>query len=143
MRVDQIHRHLFISEIPFQEDIEDILAQGITAIVNLTSDSTYTLPEGIPFIREGIKDDSYIPKETLERIYSFIRSEIEGRVLVHCNAGISRSRGIVIGQIMLEHPNWSWSVAETFVRRARYVMVAPRTQRSIEGYINAKRLGDA
>ena len=140
MRIDQIHEHLFISEIPFQEDIEDILAQGITAFVNLTVDNTYTLPSEVAFIHEGFGDNSYIPREKLEKIYTFIHSEIgEGRVLVHCNAGISRSGGICIGQIILEHPDWNWSVAEAFVRKARYVMVAPRIQRSILDYIYEKK----
>ena len=139
MHIDQITEHLYASAIFFQEDVDTIVKQGITAVVNLALNETYELPPGIAYLHAGVRDNWAIPYKILDRIYSFIGKHItDGRVLVHCNAGVSRSGGILIGELLIENPDWDWPDAESYVRQKHFILVAPRTKQGIIDFLFKK-----
>ncbi|MCJ7647635.1 MAG: dual specificity protein phosphatase family protein, partial [Candidatus Lokiarchaeota archaeon] len=75
---------------------------GITAIVNLMEENYYdptTL--GFEYLFKGFPDDWYPPHSYIEEILEFIDIHIKnGKVLVHCAMGISRSGGLIVAWIM-------------------------------------------
>jgi protein-tyrosine phosphatase len=102
-------------------------ARGITAVVALGSDHThYAEPlDGVVYFRITIEDYHY-EKIALhfERATSFIHAELSkpnGRVLVHCAAGVSRSATICIAYLMRHH-HLSLAAAYAVVLEARCVI---------------------
>jgi len=80
---------------------------GITAVVNLIPFKLYDPIPEIIFWNKGFKDGIYIPHEILEDIFSFIDEIIKnGKILVHCAAGVSRSGGIIVGSLLIENPDF-------------------------------------
>ena len=61
-----------------------------------------------------------------------------GKVFVHCAAGISRSGGIVVGRTLIEHPEWSWSEAMEYISEYRQIWPAVEIKASILDYLEEK-----
>ena len=114
---------------------------GITAIVNLMEDRTYTPPKRkYAYLHKGFPDDTYPPHEYIEEILSFIDyhiKEMKGKVLVHCSLGISRSGGIVVAYLLKENPEWSWTDAIEFIHKNRKVYPAVEIKESILDYLES------
>ena len=139
-KIVQITDKLFISDYITEELFAELEHLGITAIVNLSLKDDYYPPSKIRFLHVGFPDGAYIPHNKLKEIYEFIRKEKKrGKVLVHCLAGVSRSAGVLIGQLMIDNPNWSWNEAFNFVRDKKWIMPAHRIKESILDFITDKR----
>ena len=96
-------------------------AESITAILNCTGDP-YEPPPGIELCTLAMPDNSECDPEIVWRGIDFIRKAVSegGKVLVHCVAGISRSRALVAAYLHLEH-RMSWEAAKAEVLRKRPV----------------------
>ena len=60
-----------------------------------------------------------------------------GKVLVHCAMGISRSGGIVVAWLLKENPNWSWNDALEYVNESRLIYPAIEIRESILEYLES------
>ena len=119
-----------------ERDLSVIQSNEIGAIVNITEDHTYKVPPHIAYLHCGFPDQFYIPHEKLDEIYSFIDLHcLYTNVLVHCSAGVSRSAGIVIGQLMRENPSWTWEHAFNLVNMKRSIWVSVETRESVLAYL--------
>jgi len=138
-KIVPITDHLFISSYRAAKKQKKMKKAGITAVVNLMEDNRYEPPEGVDYLFKSLKDKTYIPPEDLEEIFGFIREQIkEGKVLVHCHSGLSRSAGIVIGQVLIDHPDWTWEQARKYVREFRTVSPHPNIKRAVLDYLEQK-----
>ncbi len=136
IQIDKIHSNLYISACVCQENISYLEHYGVKAIVNLVPYHNYD-PKSIIYLHEPFDDNTYISSEKLERIYRFIDYNIKkGIVLVHCAMGISRSGGIVAGQILRENPNWTWEESVIYVNQFHHIEPEPLTQTSIIDFLS-------
>ena len=111
---------------------------GITAIVNLMEENLYNpIALGFKYLHKGFPDDTYPPHEHLEEILNFIDLNLKnnGKVLVHCSMGISRSGGIITAWLLKNHPNWSWKDAISYVEKSKFIAPAVEIRESILDYL--------
>jgi protein-tyrosine phosphatase len=139
-KIVQITDGLFISDYITRESFKELERLGISAIVNLSlKEDYYPPPPHINYLHAGFPDGTYPSHHKLREIYNFIQKEKKkGKILVHCLAGVSRSAGILIGQLMIEN-QWSWNKAFNILRDKKWVMPAHRIKESVIDFINSKR----
>lgn len=137
----QINENLFIGAYWPRLNFEKIEKAGITAIVNVMEKKHYMPPIGkFAYLYRGFPDDTYPPHELIEEILNFMDKHIKkknGKVLVHCAMGISRSGGMVIAWLLKENPAWSWRDAMEFVWKSRQVLPAVEIRESILDYLES------
>jgi dual specificity MAP kinase phosphatase len=114
---------------------------GITHVLNCTPDPH----DGLSKFRVSqlnINDGYEIPFDTIQFALGFIDKAVrDGKVLVHCHAGVSRSVSLVCAHLM--RAGFSWDEALEFVRSKRpQAFPHPKIERSIKQFfgntINAK-----
>ncbi len=113
---------------------------GITAIVNLMEENLYNPTHlGFSYLHKGFPDDTYPPHEYLDEILRFIEIHIEnnGKVLVHCSMGVSRSGGVVVAWLLKKNPSWSWRDAFSYVNKSKFIAPAVEIRESILDYLEA------
>ena len=94
--------------------------------------------EGFDYLYRGFADDWYVPHEFLEEIFEFIDYHIKnGKVLVHCARGVSRSGGIIVAWLLKEHDNWTWDKAVEYVSKSRLIYPAVEIKESILEYFES------
>jgi len=137
--IDEVHEGLYIGACWPLLNFNKIKKEGITAIVNLMEREKYSLPDNEYFyLHEGISDDYYTSHESLKRILNFIDKHIQnGKVLVHCSMGVSRSGGVVVAWLLKEHPNWTWDDAVQYVKRSHGIYPAIEIKQSILDYLES------
>lgn len=111
---------------------------GITAIVNLMEENLYNPTHlGFSYLHKGFSDDTYPPHEYLDEILRFIEIHIEnnGKVLVHCSMGVSRSGGVVVAWLLKKNPSWSWRDAFSYVNKSKFIAPAVEIRESILDYL--------
>jgi protein-tyrosine phosphatase len=109
-QIYKVHDNLYIGAYWPRLNFEKFKEIGITAIVN-----------------------SYI-----EEILSFIDQHVkDGKVLVHCAMGISRSGGIIVAWILKENPTWSWDDAMDYINKSRLVFPAVEIRESVLDYFES------
>ncbi len=119
-----------------ERDLAVLQQHGIGAIVNLMEDHSYEVAPPLVCLNSGFPDEVHVPTEQLETIYSFIdRYRQRTNILIHCSAGVSRSAGILVGQLMRENPDWSWEQALSVVHACRSVWVAVEVRESVLAYL--------
>jgi protein-tyrosine phosphatase len=113
---------------------------GITAIVNLMEENFYDPTRlGFIYLYKGFPDDWYPPHSYIEEILSFIDQHIkDGKVLVHCAMGISRSGGIIVAWILKENPAWNWNDAMDYINKSRLIFPAVEIRESVLDYFESK-----
>jgi protein-tyrosine phosphatase len=90
-------------------------------------------------LHKSLKDENYIQRKDLKEILDFINKHIKnGKVLVHCHSGISRSGGIVVARLLQEHPKWTWEQAKNYVRKITSISPHPLIKESILDYLESK-----
>ena len=111
---------------------------GITAIVNLMEDSLYNPTSlGYSYLHKGFADDTYPPHDYLDEILNFIDHHLNnnGKVLVHCSMGISRSGGIIVAWLLKENLTWSWGDATSYVNKSKRIAPAIEIRESVLDYL--------
>jgi len=105
----------------------------VNLMENNLYDPTYL---GIAYLHRGFPDDTYPSHEFLIEILDFIDNNLKsnGKVLVHCSMGISRSGGIIIAWILKENPSWSWREAMSYVKKSKFIAPAIEIRESILDY---------
>lgn len=140
-RIVPLNDWLFLSNKLWpQRDLPTLRALGIGAVVNLCEHHHYDAPTGVRLLEAGFPDGTGVPTSKLGAIYDFIAQHSQDtRILIHCSAGVSRSAGIAVGQLLLDHPNWSWDQALAIVHMRRSVWVAVEVRASIRGFLASRK----
>lgn len=125
--VSEILPHVLIGNQRDAADLERLKELGVTHIINVTSQLPLHFEEdGIVYKRLPASDNgSQNLKQYFQEAIEFIDGvrDVNGRVLVHCQAGVSRSPTIVIAYLMARsHKNLTEAFAYVKDRRS---IVAP------------------
>ena len=110
---------------------------GLTAIVNLMEENLYNPTHlGFCYLHIGFPDDTYPPHEYLDEILNFIDRHLNdnGKVLVHCSMGISRSGGIIVAWLLKKNSDWSWHDALSYVKNSKFIAPAVEIKHSVLDY---------
>lgn len=103
MDVDEILPGVFISGCSPAADKETLQKLQITHIVNLASLFGNRFPELFTYLKIEIADSDDVDiKQHFYRVFRFIESTLTlgGRVLIHCNAGVSRAGAMITAYVM-------------------------------------------
>lgn len=103
MDVDEILPGVFISGCSPAADKETLQKLQITHIVNLASLFGNRFPELFTYLKIEIEDSDDVDiKQHFYRVFRFIESTLTlgGRVLIHCNAGVSRAGAMITAYVM-------------------------------------------
>lgn len=139
--LDQVYRvqeNLYIGAYWPRLNFDKLKKIGITAIVNLMEENLYNPKHlGFAYLHKGFPDDYYISHNYLEEILSFIDTHLKnnGKVLVHCSMGISRSSGIICAWLLKENPAWSWRDAISYVSYAKFIAPAVEIRESVLDFL--------
>ena len=139
-KIYKIKENLYIGSYRAAKKLKKLRKEGIKAIVNLMEKKKYDPRPEFTYLYKPLKDRTYIPSEDLHEIMTFINDKIEiGKVLVHCNSGISRSGGIIIARLLIENPNWTWDDARTYVRKFSKISPHLKIKESILEYLELRK----
>ena len=138
-KIYKITDNLYIGSYRAAKKLKKLRKEGITAIVNVMEKEKYNPPPKFNYLFKSVKDRTYINHEVLQEILRFIEQNAsEGKVLVHCASGISRSGGIVVARLLMENPNWNWEEARKFVRKSTNITPHPNIRQSILDFLEDK-----
>ena len=138
-QIYKVHDNLYIGAYWPRLNFEKFKKIGITAIVNLMEENFYDPTHlGFVYLYRGFPDDWYPPHSYLEEILSFIDQHVkDGKVLVHCAMGISRSGGLIVAWILKENPTWSWNDAMDYINKSRLIFPAVEIRESVLDYFES------
>ncbi len=138
--MDLVSESLYVSnKVWLVRDLAILSQHEIKAIVNLVEDHIYDVPPPMVCLNCSFSDGAHVTPDQLREIYSFIDLHLQRtNVLAHCSAGVSRSVGIVIGQLMRENPDWTWEKALGVVNGKRAVWVSVETHESVLAYLSGR-----
>ena len=120
LQVGRVCDHLFIGSQDVANDVSLLSRYGITDVLNVAAVANCQYP-GVNYLVVAILD---LPEEPLRdhfrQCFDFIDQGIQRKssVLVHCNAGISRSVSIIVAYLMYRF-KWSLDKALLAVKNAR------------------------
>lgn len=137
----EVHKNLFIGGYWPSLDFQKLKEIGITAIVNLMDENVYDPRSyGFDYLYRGFVDDWFVPHDYLEDIFEFVDDHLKrknGKVLIHCARGVSRSGGIIVAWLLKEHNNWTWDEAVEYVSKSRLIYPAVEIKQSILEYFES------
>lgn len=117
--------HLYLSNGRAANDSSQVTRCKITCIVNVTeTKSRSPLPPGVEYIHIPLPDSPVSPlSEHFDDVSDKIQltAESGGRILVHCNAGVSRSATLCMAYLM-KHRGVTLLEAHRWVRTCRPVV---------------------
>ncbi|XP_013867541.1 dual specificity protein phosphatase 18 [Austrofundulus limnaeus] len=118
----RITDHLYLSNNKAANDSSLVTANGITCIISVTETrSSCPPPPGVEYIHLPVSDTPLSPlRDHFGEVADKIRSTAEGggRVLVHCNAGVSRSAALCMAYLM-KHSGVTLLEAHGWVKSCR------------------------
>ncbi len=125
LTIDQIIPNLYLSGDDVAQDYDLLRSKSITHILNLTTNVACLYANRNIKYKHLIVYD--LPHENIlkhftdafEFMNGALFDENQGVVLVHCNAGVSRSSAFVIGYLMTRGVFKSYSKAYTHVKQCR------------------------
>lgn len=121
LAVGQVYENLIFGSQDVAADRSLLMEHGVTHVLNLASGVPNFYPNEFIYQNWDLLDVPEAPLlgEHLTEACAFIDSgRSSGCVLVHCNAGVSRSAAVVVAYLMRSH-GWSYSAAFEFVRHKR------------------------
>lgn len=123
---DEIQPYLFLGNLAFARNEEQVAANKITHILNLTR---HTLPKGV--LRRCVYTSIILKDKSGQDIISHFMAAFgiiesakkheNGRIFLHCKAGVSRSVTIAIAYLMHAY-KWTLKKAWFYVRQRRPVI---------------------
>jgi protein-tyrosine phosphatase len=114
----QITDNVFIGNVNHAQSFEWLRRNGITHIVNCTRELDNYYVDQFTYLKLHLRDlETQSLRDVLVPSYDFIETAVQNRgmVLIHCNAGISRSSSILIYYLMRKH-NWRFYRALAYVK---------------------------
>ena len=137
-KVYKITDNLYIGSYRAAKKLKKLKKEGITAIVNLMEKEKSNPPSEFNYLHKPIKDRTYINHKDLQEILDFIDTNLKnGKILVHCASGISRSGGIIVARLLIENPDWNWEEARKFVRIYSTISPHPKIRQSILDFLES------
>ena len=132
--MNQIEENLYLGSLEAARNKELLQERGITHILSLLDDFRRIQRfEGFEYMQIEMPDapNANILRHVPQAL-SFISNSLkQGKVLVHCAAGVSRSASIVIAYIMIKN-EYHFDTAKAFVRSKRScIMPNPGFQKQI------------
>jgi atypical dual specificity phosphatase len=120
-------------------NFDQLKQKGITAIVNLMEENLYDPSKlGFSYLHKGFPDNFYPPHKIIEEILQFIEDHQQnGKVLVHCAMGISRSGGIVVAYLLKKNSSWDWTQAIKFVNETKFISPAIEIRAAVLDYLES------
>lgn len=115
--LSQITEYLYVGDVTAGRTAHE---HGITHVINCIAGhecGNYPKQPGLHYLDIAMRDStSYDISQDFTRTISFISTAREegGRVLVHCQAGISRSVTIALAYLMAEEPRFNYSFESAF-----------------------------
>ncbi|XP_064209426.1 dual specificity protein phosphatase 18 [Anguilla rostrata] len=120
----KITEHLYLSSGKAANDSSMVCAFKITCIINATENVTNIPIPAVEYVRVPVADS---PLSQLSDHFDGVADKIhrvheqQGRVLVHCNAGISRSATLCLAYLM-KHRSMTLADAHDWVRSRRPII---------------------
>ncbi|KAJ0067503.1 hypothetical protein NL108_007975 [Boleophthalmus pectinirostris] len=118
----QVTEHLFLSNAAAANDASQVAESNITCIINVSETKHRTTPPlDVEYIHIPIPDS---PMSPLSECFDQVADKIQfyanknGRTLVHCNAGVSRSTALCMVYLMKYHAV-SLLEAHTWIKKCR------------------------
>lgn len=134
--IDKITDRLYIGNYSSATMLDYGNREGITHILNCTPDAHQGL-QNFEVCQIAVNDGHELPPDAIRTALRFIAQALHnnGKVLVHCHAGISRSASIVCAHLM--KAGFSWDEALDLVRIHRpQVYPHPLVSLSIKKFFN-------
>ena len=118
--------HLYLGNMRDASDLEALERLGVRYVLNVTSKPpVYELRPGIHYKQLEAADNSFQNlRQFFEEAFDFIdlARDSNSGVLVHCQAGISRSPTIAVAYLMKKYPSMAMSDAYRFVKTRRSII---------------------
>ena len=142
MSFHQIVPNLFLGDSLCANDYEQLKTLGITHIINCAIEHPNYFPKQFTYLHIQVRDN---PSEEISKYFKstneFIRSALyhNGKVFIHCHAGVSRSSTICIAYLLKQHQQQDLKRILEHVRTIRKV-VNPNEGflRQLEQYKNSR-----
>lgn len=127
LKMNQILPRLFISDDVIARNKSMLVKYKITHILNLTTNIPNKFEPDITYLKLVIFDFetqniSQYFSESYDFIENALKKDEQNRVLVHCNAGISRSASFVIAYLLQKRMFKRYKDAYNYVKKARPVI---------------------
>ena len=119
--MNQIEEDLYLGGLEAAEDKALLQERGITHILSLLNDFRRVEKlEGFEYMQIALPDtpDEDILRHIPQALSFISRSLKQGKILVHCASGMSRSASIVIAYIMIKN-GYQFDTAKAFVKSKR------------------------
>lgn len=122
--ISKINKSIYIGDIASAFNKDMLIDEGITHILSVVLGVEPMFPDEFEYLnlptRDIINEDI---TEYLEECIEFIKDAItkNGKVLVHCAYGVSRSASVVIGYLIKEK-HMSYEEAYNFVKEKRNII---------------------
>lgn len=117
----QVEENLYLGSLEAARNKDLLQEKGITHILSLLDTFRYMERfQGFQYMQIELPDASDADILThVPQALSFIAGSLkQGKILVHCAAGVSRSASIVIAYIMVKH-SYDFDTAKAFVKSKR------------------------
>lgn len=139
--VHQVVPRIYIGNSKVAGNYPWLSGEGITNVVNATSEIPNFFPDRLHYLTLGLRDTDEDIMRVLEPSYRYIQSILKYRpwtnVLIHCHAGISRSASIVIYYLMRSR-KWDYDTALNFLRSKRSIVRPnPSYEKQLRGVARA------
>lgn len=137
-RMREVDDRLLRGDAPSEDGYADLAAQGVTTVVDLRAERDIAVPEehvealGIRRVHLPVRDGQLPSPEQVRRFFEVVQ-ESEGRVFVHCGAGVGRTGTMAGAWLVGNNGAQSWDAL------ARNLAVGPP---SLEQIVYVAGLGD-
>jgi protein-tyrosine phosphatase len=100
--IDHITDNIYLGDLRAADDLSLLQEYGITHIINCPEALPEVFPENFVYLSLNLKDNlEQDIKEPVKKSISFLKKN-QGKFLIHCKQGASRSASIVLAYLIIE-----------------------------------------